>query len=296
MNSSNNNINKINRKYLRNIRLQKSKITEDIIGENKSDDDDENIAKNKKIDDNNIINDKKINSPPIKNSIKSIQIKKNVDANPKKLVKNNFLKYSNKNLSTINNKSKLTKEEKERIILIMRHNDTELNDLEYIQAVKYDHRTYFSYYFSLLKTNHLLFKIINKRDYNSQMIKLYLFVFNFNLNYAVNALFFNDDTMHKIYQDGGDFNFIYQLPQIIYSTIICFVFEFVLDFFALSEKSILDLKHEKSSKNIESKAKVLIRTLHFKFINFFIFSFIFLLIFWYYLSCFCAVYKIHNII
>ena len=291
MNSSNNNINKINRKYLRNIRLQKSKITEDIIGENKSDDDDENIAKNKKIDDNNIINDKKINSPPIKNSIKSIQIKKNVDANPKKLVKNNFLKYSNKNLLTINNKSKLTKEERERILLIMRHNDTELNDLEYIQAVKYDHRTYFSYYFSLLKTNHLLFKIINKRDYNSQMIKLYLFVFNFNLNYAVNALFFNDDTMHKIYQDGGDFNFIYQLPQIIYSTIICFVFGFVLDFFALSEKSILDLKHEKSSKNMESKAKVLIRTLHFKFINFFIFSFIFLLIFWYYLSCFCAVYK-----
>ena len=27
--------------------------------------------------------------------------------------------------------------------------------------------------------------------------------------------FFSDDTMHKIYEDQGNFNFIYQLPQIL---------------------------------------------------------------------------------
>ena len=36
----------------------------------------------------------------------------------------------------------------------------------------------------------------------------------------MNAIFFNDETMHKIYEDEGSFNLIYNLPQIIYSSII----------------------------------------------------------------------------
>ena len=36
----------------------------------------------------------------------------------------------------------------------------------------------------------------------------------------VNALFFNDDTMHKIYEEKGSFDFIYNIPQILYSSLI----------------------------------------------------------------------------
>ena len=50
--------------------------------------------------------------------------------------------------------------------------------------------------------------------------KNFLFFFFFTLNLTVNALFFNDDTMHEIYIDEGKFNLIYQISQIIYSSII----------------------------------------------------------------------------
>ena len=38
--------------------------------------------------------------------------------------------------------------------------------------------------------------------------------------YTVNALFFNDDTMHNIYENKGSFDLEYQLPTTIYSSLI----------------------------------------------------------------------------
>ena len=39
-------------------------------------------------------------------------------------------------------------------------------------------------------------------------------------------MFYNDDSMHKIYKNKGAFDFIDQLPQIIYSFIISMLFSF----------------------------------------------------------------------
>ena len=64
------------------------------------------------------------------------------------------------------------------------------------------------YYFSLIKTKHILFQIFDKKDYNATSIKILLLFFNFSANFEVNALFFNDETMHQISEDGGEFNII----------------------------------------------------------------------------------------
>ena len=74
--------------------------------------------------------------------------------------------------------------------------------------------------------------------------------------------------MHKILEDGGDFNFIYQLPQIIYSSIISFIFENVLGFLSISEDNILSIKHEKVAKNVKSKAGDVEKNLQKKFLFF----------------------------
>ena len=62
------------------------------------------------------------------------------------------------------------------------------------------------------------------------IIKICLFFFYFALSYTVNALFFNDAKMHKIYVDHGDFNFIYQIPQILFSTIIISIINIIVTF------------------------------------------------------------------
>ena len=95
--------------------------------------------------------------------------------------------------------------------------------------------------------------------------------------------------MHKIYEDGGSFNFIYQIPQILYSSIISSVLSVILKSLSLSERNILDIKHEKKSL-LDKRVPEILNWLFYKFIIFFIVSFIFLLFFWYYLACFCAIY------
>ena len=213
----------------------------------------------------------------------------------KMMVKNNLLpiKGNNKSIKKkgqINNIEihHLSKNKKKNNI---KHEflDIELNLLMYIKAIKYDKRTYLQYYFSLLKIKHILLRI-NSNDYNSKIIKACLLLFKFSLYFMVNALFFSDSTMHKIYEDEGEYNFIYQCPLMIYSTIICTLFNYLITYFSSSQREVLELKNEKSLKLSTYKYKKLNKYLTIKFILFYALSFIFLFFFWFYISCFCMVY------
>ena len=60
---------------------------------------------------------------------------------------------------------------------------------------------------------------------------------------------------------------------------------------SLSEKNILEIKHENNYRKSQRKIITVLKCLKIKFFLFFLISFIFLDLFWYSLSCFCAVYS-----
>ena len=230
-------------------------------------------------------------------------IKKNNKIN-KKLQKKSFFDIMNNNrgeiiqTNNIDSKKKITSNDKNKNEIIEKaeetlvYNDDELNDLPYEEAKRYDHRTYCLYYVSLLKTNNeIIFTFFYSLDYNSKIIKIDLFIIGFALFFAMNALFFNDKTMHKIYEDKGSFDLIYQLPQIIYSSIISGIFKFFLTKLALSEGLILNFKNSRNTIDIDKRVSSLKKNLIIKFVFYFILSNIILLFFWYYISMFCAIYK-----
>ena len=204
--------------------------------------------------------------------------------------KNQEDKISEGNMS-LKNISKEKNEILKKVKLIMLYNDSELNDMEYKLALKYDKRKYCEYYFSLIKTSHaLIFTFFNNTDYNLKIIKINLFLFSFILDIAINALFFDDNTIHEIYVDNGAFNFIYQLPQIIYSTLISYVISIPLKKLALSEDLMIEFKQTKVTKNLKSKTKSLNKKLKRKFVFFFLISSVIYILFWSYISIFCAIY------
>ena len=57
---------------------------------------------------------------------------------------------------------------------------------------------------------------------------------------------FTDETMHKIVEDQGVFNFVYNIPKTIYSTIISFGISFIIKKLALSQNAILEISRKKS--------------------------------------------------
>ena len=97
--------------------------------------------------------------------------------------------------------------------------------------------------------------------------------------------------MHKIYEEKGAFNFVYNLPQIIYSSIISGVINALIKILALTSSNIIKLKNGGSETNVNKVKEEILFMIKIKSVFFFIFSFIFLLAFWIYLACFCYVYK-----
>jgi hypothetical protein len=125
-------------------------------------------------------------------------------------------------------------------------------------------------------------------DYNITIIKIFLFFFSFALYYTVNASFFTDSTMNKIYE--GQYGFIYQIPNILYSNLISTFINIVVRSLSLSGKDVSKIRFYQKKENIDLKVATIRKCITKKFILFFIVSFCFLFIFWFYVSCFCAVY------
>ena len=222
-------------------------------------------------------------------------------------------KTSKNNKKTKNNKFPDEKPKSLECINI-NYSDYEINSLTYKEALEYDKRTFFQYYISLLKRKHpIIFSFIPTKDYNTMIIKLCLFFLFFSIYYSINTLFFNEATIHKIYEDEGSYNFGYLLPQILYSFVISHIFTTIIKFaflsqilysfvishifttiikFAfLSERNIMEIKREKVLQNAKEKVEKVKRNIIIKYIIFFVAGILFLIFFWYYLSSFGAVYQ-----
>ena len=302
------NINKKKKKKKENKRKKgnfrahkdKSKESQKNQGENKT--------KNKNylnINNNKINNNKKYQKETqvednILNPINNKTNNNNIFKKNKKIKFRNINKLNNisQNISKISQDKKLKiKSTSLRNLIksknsILEYTDTELDLLDYSRALIYDRRVFAQYYISLLRKKQLfLFSFYcNNNDYNSYILKVFLFFFFFNLNLVINALFFNDTSMHKIYKDEGEYNIIYQIPQIIYSALISGIINTLIKYLSLSEKLVIELKQEKNMNKLESKYEKLKKTLFYKFTLFFILIFLFLLLFSYYIICFCGIY------
>ena len=217
-------------------------------------------------------------------------VKKN-DSSDLQIKSKNDLSKIEKSIQKKNlNKRKRKKIKKNKSII--KFNDYELNTLHYDEAKKYDKRVFSQLYFSILKTRHILmFSFCPANDFNSRIIKIYLFFYSFAMYCSINMFFFGDSVIHEFYEDCGSSNFIYQIPQIIYSSLISSILSAILKVLSLSEKSVLSIKNEKENELLDEKVPQVLKCLNYKFIVFFPVSFILLLFFWYHLACFCAIYK-----
>jgi len=98
--------------------------------------------------------------------------------------------------------------------------------------------------------------------------------------------------MHKIYEDNGKYDIYFKIPQLVYSVISGTLIKAILRALGLSESNILELKNKTKIKTDEhfEKSKKIFSNIKIKFFIFFIFSTLLMILFWYYISCFCAVF------
>ena len=233
-------------------------------------------------------NEKKFQIIPINNNnnkdeenlFKIIQRKKSIKENKKTL---NNKKFNLIQKITTEKKSIIEIETNEKL------NNFELNGLDFYKAIKYDNRTFIQKYWEALKREHpILFTFFVCDDYNLIYIKLVRFIFLIATDIIMNVFFFSDESMHKLYINYGKYDFIQQIPQILYSTIITKLIEIIICYLSLTDKHIYQIKKlrlNNSSINEEFK------NIKIKLVLFFLFSFILIILYWYAISAFCSVYK-----
>jgi hypothetical protein len=166
----------------------------------------------------------------------------------------------------------------------------ELNNLEYEDALKLDKRNFFQIYWSILKREHLIiFTFFIRNDYNLVHIKFTRFIFLVCTDMALNVFFFSDETMHQMHLDYGKYNFLLQIPQIFYSTLVSQLIELFLCYLSLTDKHFYEIK----ALALSSKEKVfqIIKCVKIKIAFFFIFTFLMFAFYWYAVACFCSVYE-----
>ena len=105
---------------------------------------------------------------------------------------------------------------------------------------------------------------------------------------ALNVFFFSDDTMHKMFLDYGKYNFVQQIPQIIYSTIVSQLIQVFICFLSLTDKHYYQIKNLKIKK-MEQILRI-IKCIQLKIYFFIIFTAVMFFFYWYLITCFCAVY------
>ena len=173
--------------------------------------------------------------------------------------------------------------------------DLDLNNLTYEKAIELDKRQLSEIYWSKLKRKHLLiFTFFSCDDHNLVYIKIARFIFIICTSLAMNVIFFFDSSMHKIYLDYGKYNFIQQIPQIIYSSLVSAVIETLIGILSYTDSNIYAIRQIEEYN--PEKIKKIMRTIKIKLIIFFIVTFIFFAFYWYLISSFCAVYSNTQII
>ncbi len=161
----------------------------------------------------------------------------------------------------------------------------------YKMALKYDKMSFLSYYWLLLKYAQLIiFTFYTHTDYNLKLIKYSLFIFGFNLYLIINAFFFDEGSFKYIYKNKGKYDFFYSLPKSIFSSICCTIVNYLLHRLSLSQRLVekIKMKNSYQSEKIIEKMK---KRLRIKLTIFYIVLFFFMILFWYYISTFCGIYR-----
>ena len=229
--------------------------------------------------DNNIF----INILPIEEKQKNLKTPKKINEIEK------ILKPKIKNQSIKKNKEKKIKKIKIKDIT-----EVDYKEFDFEMALEYDKRTFMNIYLSYIRIKHPLVYIFYD-DYNITAIKFILFAQSFGIHICMNGLFFREDTMHRIYKDNGSFDFIYRLPLTLYSVAISGIITFGLKKLVLTQRRIIEYKRTfEKIKNKDDAIKNAVKTINcykIKF-TFFVFSIILtLIVFWFYIGCFCTVYR-----
>ena len=186
-----------------------------------------------------------------------------------------------------NGKPKVTNIEKD-----IAYSDYDLLFLPYDIVISKDILSYIQTYWNFLKFKQLiLFTFVTEAKGILRSTKIALFILFVAFYMAFTALFFNDSIMRALYIYKGNANAAVHIPNIILSSICSFIASLIVRYVCLNERDISKILTEKNTDDRKILAQKVKKSSNIKLYILYAVSGVLILLCWYYVSAFCAIFK-----
>ena len=170
----------------------------------------------------------------------------------------------------------------------------DLNELSFDEARIFDKRNFCKYYCFMIQISNIILNTFCRcNDFNLFSIKVGLLLFLFPLNLTFNAFFFTSKEIQYFYVNKiTDISIDWKnLTRSLISSIISSIILVFLKLICLTHHSFRKIKKEINIDSAKKKSKEILKCKKFRISLYYLFSLIFLLIFRFYVSCFCAIFE-----
>ena len=174
--------------------------------------------------------------------------------------------------------------------------EEELNELCVEDARKYDNRHFCLFFWQLLKSRQdIINTFCNSDPLDCFPIRCICFFYGISFYFFVNALFFIPSYISDTFHGKNSYSFFTilqnEISRFIYSAIVSMVVDLIENFLSNSKKRLeILIRKSKFSDKFQEEAYQICKSLKIRHIIFLVFAFLFMGVFWYYISAFCNVY------
>lgn len=155
-------------------------------------------------------------------------------------------------------------------------------------ARKQDKRTFLILFKARIKQFHPIYKCFIDKSKKNKYHHIISFIFGLATDLAFNAFFYSDAYISNTYRSG--YNFFYELPKSIVASLISTLVRLFVNLLVVDFPDEDELTKAKMNSGTDDKRRI-IRKINNSIKSYFILVFILSLLFWYYVTAFCAVYR-----
>jgi hypothetical protein len=188
------------------------------------------------------------------------------------------------------NKKKKDEEKKQ----LYEYESDELNELKFEDAIEYDKRSFCRYYINILFYSHIILSVFFRfGDFNLFTVKLGLFFMTFPINLTMNIFFFTNESITLDYlKSADDFSSIWRhIDNTLYSSLLSSFLLILLKLLCLTHNSVRQLRKIRDVNEAQQKSNCILLCVKIRIAIYYALSFAFLIIFGFYVLCFCAVFE-----
>ena len=231
----------------------------------------------------------------------AIELDKDSEKNKQKFkARKSKIRKSDIRKRTIETRNKETEKETKNTIQAITKKDfdeDDLNELDFDEAIIYDHRGFWELCWMEIKERQLIINtFFVKEKLKPFSIKLIVFIFSLTFYFVINGLLYDAKYVSKQLKRTHKtvyFFILDSIKRIIYSSIVGVIVNIIVGLLFKSDKNLRKAQAKYKDNRVMLNGEVVKIYKNMKIINiiFTIVNFIFMLMVWIYLFCFCGVYR-----